>query len=806
MRKVLICSLAVVTASLALASSALAAASPQQGDGKIALVVDVPDGGVALVEVRTPNGDKVLRTAAVDHDGTFELGMPAGTYSLLPRQVSAGGVRFVAGAQPQTVQVKAGASSAATVSYVRSKGVQNLKVLKLGTTSVSLDWDAERGEGTSVYRQSGDRPATKQGEGTKVKLADSSSLADTGLTPGGVYTYTIFARPGDGAFGRDDVDPVSITVSLEDSDPKTPTFATSPGTVILKAADFTPYSTTAQQSLILALASGITTPVPGTTVIVPVTPALPGGYLGQVAAISPDGRRVELVMGSMGSAFDLYDMHVADVTALPDSTLDPEGAPAPSSLGGSMQGTALKAGAPEVKCGGVTGGLTVTPSFSSSYSSHADVTVDKYNIKFFPDVPHQVNYDLGYATTLQATVKVKSEVTAFCSFEPRRFYRQISVYPVPIGLEVRTTARVSVVGSGTVENLGGSVTAGFDTSGKLSLTGPHDLDGDLILDPNATEPKFTGEPGLRLKMDGTIAFGPGVGSKDVGVIFGVKGNFTPLEANAAVVTTGGASCVKLEAKTTIGLAASLRAWIPGYSTDYSVTIDQLNGEFPWHGSPYYFPSNCTGASTPTKDVVGKGLTVLSDEVTGNDQQFGKVDGFVPGQSTWVLSTGRINDLVGSPGSFASTGLGGAGDAELTSLAGRTTYDAAAYQVTVVPTGHTLVVRYAFGSEEYPEYVGSQFNDVMAVFVNGQNCALVPGTSTPVAINSVNQNSNSQYYVDNTSGAAGYNTALDGLTKPLECRVPVQPGQPVTVKIATADASDSAYDSAVALLDDGIFSE
>ena len=126
MRKALVCSLAVVTASsaLALAPSALAADSPQQGDGKIALVVDVPDGGVALVEVRTPNGGKVLRTAAVDHDGTFELGMPAGTYSLLPRQVSAGGVRFVAGAQPQTVAVKAGASSTATVSYVRSKGVQ----------------------------------------------------------------------------------------------------------------------------------------------------------------------------------------------------------------------------------------------------------------------------------------------------------------------------------------------------------------------------------------------------------------------------------------------------------------------------------------------------------------------------------------------------------------------------------------------------------------------------------------------------------------------------------------------------------
>ena len=96
--------------------------------------------------------------------------------------------------------------------------------------------------------------------------------------------------------------------------------------------------------------------------------------------------------------------------------------------------------------------------------------------------------------------------------------------------------------------------------------------------------------------------------------------------------------------------------------------------------------------------------------------------------------------------------------------------------------------------------------MVIVLVDGQNCALVPGTSTPVAISSINQTSHSQYYVDNAAGAAGYNTTLDGLTKPLECQVAVQPGKTVTIRIATADASDSASDSAVALPDGGIFSE
>ena len=112
----------------------------------------------------------------------------------------------------------------------------------------------------------------------------------------------------------------------------------------------------------------------------------------------------------------------------------------------------------------------------------------------------------------------------------------------------------------------------------------------------------------------------------------------------------------------------------------------------------------------------------------------------------------------------------------------------------------------FASEEYPEFVGSQYNDVMAVCVNGQNCALVPGTNNPVSINTINDHTNASYYVDNATGAAGYSTSMDGLTVPLTCNLPVTPGQPVTIRIAVADAGDYAYDSAVALIDGGIFSD
>lgn len=95
---------------------------------------------------------------------------------------------------------------------------------------------------------------------------------------------------------------------------------------------------------------------------------------------------------------------------------------------------------------------------------------------------------------------------------------------------------------------------------------------------------------------------------------------------------------------------------------------------------------------------------------------------------------------------------------------------------------------------------------MAVFVNGKNCALVPGSDTPVSINTINHLTNSQYYVDNSTGASGYNTSYDGITTPLECSVRVTPGVPVTVRVAVADASDNIYDSAIALVDNGIWSD
>jgi len=167
----------------------------------------------------------------------------------------------------------------------------------------------------------------------------------------------------------------------------------------------------------------------------------------------------------------------------------------------------------------------------------------------------------------------------------------------------------------------------------------------------------------------------------------------------------------------------------------------------------------------------------------------------------VLSTGRVTDLDG-PNEFdaTSTDFGLPGDADLdTLIAPHLTQDAAILEFDVTPASNTIAVRYVFGSEEYNEFVGSPFSDVLAIFVNGVNCANVGGL--PVSVNTINAGINADHFVDNRLGVR--DTELDGLSSPLECVAAANQGVPNRVRIAIADTSDGMYDTAVFLAAGGI---
>ena len=77
--------------------------------------------------------------------------------------------------------------------------------------------------------------------------------------------------------------------------------------------------------------------------------------------------------------------------------------------------------------------------------------------------------------------------------------------------------------------------------------------------------------------------------------------------------------------------------------------------------------------------------------------------------------------------------------------------------------------------------------------------LVPNsTNTSVAINTVNQNINTEYFVDNDSLSVYPGIEMDGFTKKLTTAPGSTTAGSNVLKIAVADVADSSYDSWVLL--------
>ncbi|NEN24036.1 T9SS type A sorting domain-containing protein [Cryomorpha ignava] len=231
----------------------------------------------------------------------------------------------------------------------------------------------------------------------------------------------------------------------------------------------------------------------------------------------------------------------------------------------------------------------------------------------------------------------------------------------------------------------------------------------------------------------------------------------------------------------------------------------------------------TDATILANTLIGSesGVTIVSATFTGSANSSGTFSGGDFGIGEGILLTSGSAQLAVGPNtsSGSGTGNGTPGDADLNLItAPFTTNDAAILEITFIPSGNSLEFTYVFASEEYNEYVCSSFNDAFAFIVNGgaytnQNIALLPGTTPPlpVSINNVNngtvgssgsstnctetQLANSAFYVDN---ADGLNIEYDGYTIPLAAVIAVVPGVEYTIKLAIADAGDSALDSGVFL--------
>lgn len=213
-------------------------------------------------------------------------------------------------------------------------------------------------------------------------------------------------------------------------------------------------------------------------------------------------------------------------------------------------------------------------------------------------------------------------------------------------------------------------------------------------------------------------------------------------------------------------------------------------------------------------LVGYGIQLISVSSQGDSNAFGvfKSNGSNIGMEEGIImTTGVISGQNGpvGPNNMSNSGMdnGTTGDFLLSTIlpGNPSTFNAAAIEFTFIPSGDSIFLKYVFGSEEYPEYVGGQSTDVFGVFLNGpnpsggsyseQNIALVPNTTFPITINNINDLTNASYYVDN---ATGLSIQYDGFTKVLTARAAVISDTAYIIRIAIADVSDGIYDSGVFL--------
>ena len=200
-----------------------------------------------------------------------------------------------------------------------------------------------------------------------------------------------------------------------------------------------------------------------------------------------------------------------------------------------------------------------------------------------------------------------------------------------------------------------------------------------------------------------------------------------------------------------------------------------------------------------------GVTVNATSFVGGATQAGTYingDGVpleIP-QKGAVLTTGDANIPTSNTQPNFGVDLNLPGDPKLSGLiSGTLTHDAAelTFTVNVDPTSgiKSGAFSFQFGSEEYPDFVGGAFNDILAGWVNNDPATnfLHDSKGNLVSINSA------LFDIDNTATPSPLNIEYNGMTSGLVATFPLQPGLN-TVTIAIADAGDGRYDSGVFLTD------
>jgi len=204
--------------------------------------------------------------------------------------------------------------------------------------------------------------------------------------------------------------------------------------------------------------------------------------------------------------------------------------------------------------------------------------------------------------------------------------------------------------------------------------------------------------------------------------------------------------------------------------------------------------------TLKNNLLGKktgGLSNFSLSITGDARAFGIFTNDPFGLTSGVvMSTGKVTELPGQNLDNSDLGTdfppsGQEGDLAELNLS-----------FFADSTAEKLFFKYVFGSEEFLEYGGTQFNDNFELLLNGTNLAKLTDGKT-VTINNLVPNSGDRStdhpdYINNPSftGLAANIIKLDGYTKVLGFEGLLKQNQTNVLTIRLQDIGDGSLDTAV----------
>jgi gliding motility-associated-like protein len=244
-------------------------------------------------------------------------------------------------------------------------------------------------------------------------------------------------------------------------------------------------------------------------------------------------------------------------------------------------------------------------------------------------------------------------------------------------------------------------------------------------------------------------------------------------------------------------------------------------------STFSFGQAIDSTLTPNQyinNLVGLGVSYGGVSFQGDAQAIGfftGASGNLGFGSGIIMATGPVAEAV-EPGFFGSLDA----DEALTDMPDLTNMvpptcvfgganDGSILEFTFVPQSTPVSFRYIFASDEYPNWVCSQYNDAFAFLISGpgivgtQNLALVPGTNDPITISTINNGNvggsgsaanepciltNSQYF----NSAPPTDIYYNGFTEVLTAVADVIPCSTYTLRLLIADYCDTGLSSAVFL--------